>query len=385
MIISAPGNTTCGDTLKITLINSTGTVTPIVVTHTVCNMDTLALLGLSNGTNSWSGTGLTAGSITSATLQVLPSFTNTANGFYTYTDSMRTTSGNCLSILKYSIKIKSFKGNITVTEPIKCYNYSNGIILAKVSEPNGPINNPDKYTFTWAPANLISSSNPTAGTGATASGSIQNLRAGTYTCEIRNGNCINDVIYKLADGVPLPTDSIYAYYCPKDSLALLVAKSGNTNYQWHPNNIGASTGGDSIKVTVPNIHNYYVSYTSKGCPDTAKLIIPVTTYDAFRPNELVNVFSPNGDKINDFFYPFFESNFNQYQIYKQSDTYELSVYDRWGKSVYETTDYSKPWDGKTKSGHNADDGTYFYVVKYKSNCGSNADLEEKKGFVELVR
>jgi flagellar hook assembly protein FlgD len=53
--------------------------------------------------------------------------------------------------------------------------------------------------------------------------------------------------------------------------------------------------------------------------------------------------------------------------------------------VYETTDYAKPWDGKTKSGHDADNGSYFFVVKYKSNCGSKADLVEKKGFVELVR
>ena len=251
-------------------------------------------------------------------------------------------------------------------------------------ENNGPINEP--YSFNWQyPSPYTSPATVNAGSTVPVSSTESNLHPGTYYCVIKAGNCTDTVSFTLLNPPKLNPDSIYAYYCPKDSLALLVADTGNVNYVWHPSNAVVSVTGDSAHVLVQNINNYYVTYMHNGCADTAKTMVAVTTYDAFRPDELVNVFSPNGDKANDFFYPFYQRNLSQYEISKQSDTYELHVYDRWGKSVYDATDYNKPWDGKTKSGHDADDGTYFFVVKYKSNCASKADLVEKKGFVVLTR
>jgi gliding motility-associated-like protein len=391
MIISVPGNPTCNDTIKNNLIANNGVVIPNRdSTHAVCNMDTLTINSVNpNVTNSWTGPGAPYGVNTLATFTIAPVFTNTVSGFYTYTDSMHTPlPGNCLSVTEYVIKIKSFKASgISVVEPLKCFHDSTAKIkVSVVSEKNGPINSPDKYTYTWSSNNTINSLNPNPTYGNfPSSSSISYLKAGTYTCEIKNGNCVDEVSYTLQDGPRLTNDNIYAYYCPKDSLALLIADTGNTNYVWHPSNSGVSSTGDSIHVLVQNVNSYYVTYKHNGCPDTGKVII-TTTPNAFIPNEMVNVFSPNGDKSNDLFYPFYSSSLNQYQIGKQSnDTYyELTIYDRWGILVYNATDYNKPWDGKTKSGHDADNGTYFYIVKYKSNC-SSASLEEKKGFVELIR
>jgi len=391
MIITAPGNTTCTDIVVYTLTTTTVVATNIDSSYAVCNMDTLKIINtIPNVNHQWS-TGSPnpiVGSTTVDSIMVYPSFTNAVVGFYKYIDYMTTIVGNCLSINEYVIKIKSFKpSNITSAEPLKCYNDATGNLKIRVlSEKNGPINTPDKYTFTWSSANPINSVNPTYGIGLSSS-SICNLKAGTYTCEIANGNCIEDATYTLANGPLLPTDSIYGYYCPKDSLGWLVANTGYINYVWHPSNTGASVTGDSIHVTVATINNYYVTYTSGGCADTAKIMIPVTTHNVFAPNEMVNVFSPNGDTRNDVFYPFYQKNISQYEISKQSNNnvYELKIYDRWGILVFETTDYSTPWNGKTKSGHDADAGTYFFYVTYESNCATNADKATKKGFVELVR
>ena len=116
-------------------------------------------------------------------------------------------------------------------------------------------------------------------------------------------------------------------------------------------------------------------------------MIHTATHNSFLPNQLVNVFSPNGDGRNDVFYPFYQANSNQYEIAKQSNNlvYALKIYDRWGTLMFETTDYSTPWNGKTKGGNTADAGTYFYYVTYESNCATNADKTTKKGFVELMR
>ncbi len=392
MVITAPGNTTCFYTDVLTLVAS-NTVIPVTTdpNHKVCTADVLVLNSGAPGTssNSWTGTGLTYGANTTSTLTINTAFTNTVSGFYTYIDTIATSQG-CKSIYIATITVKSFTAKITVVEPLHCYHDSTGKLKATVSgEKNGPIGTPDTYTFNWQPASsFTNSANPSTATGPTASSTKGGmLKAGSYTCVVTNGNCIETATITLIDGHKLPTDSFYAYYCPKDSLALLVADTGNTNYAWHYYGTAGSgyNGQDSIQIPVTDINKVYVTYKHNGCADTAKVIITVSTFNAFRPNDLVNIFSPNGDGRNDLFYPFYQANFNQSQINRQEQSYELKVYNRWGLLMYETTEYNKPWDGKTKGGSDAADGSYFFVVKYQSNCGTKADLIEKKGFVELLR
>ena len=50
-----------------------------------------------------------------------------------------------------------------------------------------------------------------------------------------------------------------------------------------------------------------------------------------------NVFSPNGDNINDVFSP---------HIICELENYNIKIFDRWGGKVFETTDINKGWDGK---------------------------------------
>ncbi len=392
--ISIPGNSSCQEIITSTVGVTSNSVIPVSTnTTSVCNLDNVVINPSVPGssTHSWSGPGISYPTTTSSLIITAP-FTHTTTAYYTYVDTVTTTgSGGCSSrsIYKEIVSLKSFKVTTSILERIACYGDSTGKLKATVtSEINGPISTPDKYTFSWKPVTYTSTA-----TGLPSSSILSGLKAGTYYCIIRNGNCVDTTKnIQLLNGFKATGDSIYAYYCPKDSLALLIADTnGNTNIKWHPDRwvlhdtISVSATADSAKVLTQLVPYVYITYKHNGCPDTAKTIISVLTYDAFRPNELVNVFSPNGDKSNDFFYPFYQQGFNQYQIGKQSDTYEMKVYDRWGKLVYETTDYAKPWDGKTKSGHDADNGSYFFVVKYKSNCGSKADLVEKKGFVELVR
>jgi gliding motility-associated-like protein len=83
--------------------------------------------------------------------------------------------------------------------------------------------------------------------------------------------------------------------------------------------------------------------TELGCKDT--LTIPIQIIDKpFVPN----VFSPNGDGKNDFFVIPFLSGYPENQVV---------VYSRWGKVVYEGTNYKSDWNGD-----NVPSGTYFYVV-----------------------
>jgi len=91
------------------------------------------------------------------------------------------------------------------------------------------------------------------------------------------------------------------------------------------------------------------------CRDTAFLetCIPV---DNASEIEVPNVFSPNGDGINDFF-----------QVKAQTlKTFSGTIVNRWGRTVFEWENwenYEDGWDGKLQGGTDASPGVYYYVIK----------------------
>ena len=82
-----------------------------------------------------------------------------------------------------------------------------------------------------------------------------------------------------------------------------------------------------------------------------------------------NVFTPNGDGMNDKL---------QFFNIDQTAEYNVQIFNRWGKKVYEGADALAHWDGG-----DSNQGTYFYVLKYKITC--NGKEREVKGTVTLLR
>lgn len=71
--------------------------------------------------------------------------------------------------------------------------------------------------------------------------------------------------------------------------------------------------------------------------------------------DIPNVFSPNGDNVNDV-----------YSIQtKGIQELALTIVNRWGDVVYQTNDVLGKWDG-TFNGNKCTDGVYFYVLRAKS-------------------
>lgn len=85
-----------------------------------------------------------------------------------------------------------------------------------------------------------------------------------------------------------------------------------------------------------------------GCKDSILKKIPVA-------KELLvpNVFSPNGDEINDYF-----------EVTTPGDyTYSFRVFSEAGLQVYYSVSPLIRWDGRTVSGQEASPGVYFYVIR----------------------
>ena len=84
-----------------------------------------------------------------------------------------------------------------------------------------------------------------------------------------------------------------------------------------------------------------------------------------------NVFTPNGDKVNDVF------KFNSSGIYDMN----CVIFDRWGLKMYEWNGINGSWDGNAKSGP-APSGTYFYILNYTRVDGGT---KTEKNFFNLFR
>jgi gliding motility-associated-like protein len=137
------------------------------------------------------------------------------------------------------------------------------------------------------------------------------------------------------------------------------AQSG-VDYKWDMGD-GNNEFGAEIQhsYTVSNsLYNYKISLTAtnlSGCINTASKTVDILLF-------IPNVFSPNGDGINDVFMP----------------GVDLEIFDRNGLSLYKG---NGGWDGNYHNTKMPND-TYFYVVTYKDNKGQN---QTQKGYVILKR
>lgn len=91
--------------------------------------------------------------------------------------------------------------------------------------------------------------------------------------------------------------------------------------------------------------------------------------------ELPNVFTPNGDLINDLFRPF---------PYRSIRSINLTIYDRWGGAVFNTTDPAVRWNGDNSStGATCDDGVYYYVCTVNEVRLEGIRSRTLKGFIHI--
>lgn len=117
-----------------------------------------------------------------------------------------------------------------------------------------------------------------------------------------------------------------------------------------------------------------IQYASNqyGCRDTATdFVVIEPDWSFYAPN----AFTPNGDMNNDFFLVFGEG--------IDYATFQMVVFDRWGRQIFVSTDINKGWDGKANSGADlAQIDTYVWSVHFKDE---NGDLHKFVGHVQLIR
>ncbi len=190
--------------------------------------------------------------------------------------------------------------------------------------------------------------------------------AGTYEIVFTHNECpeLTDTLTIAYSDLPilslLTGDSITL--CNGESMLVQATTSDPTNTVWESTTVGVLGIGDSINVTQEG--DYTVSLNNYCGLLSADFY--VTVIDCKIPN----IITPNNDGENDVF---------KTDLIDSYSDVVFTVYNRWGRKVYEKSSYDNSWSGTSNSGAKLHEGTYFYVIAYDNGNGS------KKGTITIFR
>ncbi len=209
-------------------------------------------------------------------------------------------------------------------------------------------------------------------TGETGSGIAVNM-PGIYSLTFSDGVCTylrsTNVVLLPEWQQPEWPDSVSL--CPGDQIVL-----SDTLLNF-PFEYKASNGQSGDTLTFDQPGSYTITLTPAPCssPWTQTLFIANQSEAPFSQDMIPNVFTPNGDGTND-----------QFLIseLKDASVYSLTIFNRWGKKVYQSSNPNTGWDG-TKDGQDLPADVYAYVTEAKVlRCGL-AKMIIFRGAITLVR
>jgi gliding motility-associated-like protein len=238
--------------------------------------------------------------------------------------------------------------------------------------------------FTWVAtdnSNTTGESHTTPKQSAVINDVIKNNTAGvevvkyTITITSKQGSCLNTKPYTIdvtvnkvtAEFTAKPTTGEVPLYVEfmnsssgKNYKNLWVLETGITSTDVSPSHTYEDIGQYSACLTVTDNDN---------CSDKMCTNIVVYITSSY---EIPNVFTPNGDGINDVF------------TIKGRGIESLhgEIYNRWGQKEYEWDTTNGGWDGHSASGAACKEGTYYFILKIK---GMDAKDFTEKGSLTLIK
>jgi gliding motility-associated-like protein len=136
--------------------------------------------------------------------------------------------------------------------------------------------------------------------------------------------------------------------------------TGPYTYSWSngstENSINLSLSPGNYSVTIMD---------NNACIEDTSFVISTMSADC-----VPNVFTPNGDNIND--------TWNLENTFLYSDS-KIKIYGRYGRLLFKSVGYSTPWDGKNENGNDVSEGAYFYHIEV------GHDFDAIKGSVTIIR
>lgn len=180
------------------------------------------------------------------------------------------------------------------------------------------------------------------------------LKVNVEHCQDADTIIIN---YQVPENATFMTHNSDTLFCVS---GILDASSSawNDKYVWN-------TDDETQTIEITESGEYSV-YAENECTEASSTFnVKVETLEEGLNN--YNIITPNSDFMNDLF-NIYEGNSEQYQI---------QIYNRWGKLVWQSDEPTNHWNGS-----DVNDGNYFYHLSFRNCAGETV---EQKGTVEVKR
>ncbi len=193
----------------------------------------------------------------------------------------------------------------------------------------------------------------------------------TYTVTVTNGGICTATDNVLVTVFPLPSASAGADATILINESTVLYGTGSGTLLWGEsgfnNTLSCNTCSNPIATPTDNAYYFLTVTDANGCTDSDTVFINVNTDfglyipNAFTPSEGTTnlVFAAKGFGIK---------------------TLEMTIYNRWGEKLFETTELDKGWDG-TLNGNPVESGVYVYSITAKPFKG---DVIKRIGHVTLI-
>ncbi len=277
-----------------------------------------------------------------------------------------TTARGCVKSLYDTVRIYATPEPIITSPDVVCINspidFLGSLVLADTA-----------ISWNW---NLGNGKSSTSQNTNTTYGAVGNP---TISLEATNLLGCKGSVSKTIEVAPLPTINLFSDPTIIVGTGILIPATYSSNvisYSWTPVKGLSCTNCPNPYANPQFTTKYNVAVVdSNGCTSSKDITVTVVCNDKnyFVPN----TFSPNGDGMNDVFYPR-GSGINRIQ--------SLRIFNRWGDMLFEkknfiANDPSAGWNGTVK-GKAADQDVYVYVIEF---ICENAAIIPFRGNVALIR
>lgn len=193
-----------------------------------------------------------------------------------------------------------------------------------------------------------------------------------------------EVVYPLNE-ITVSDDGLNAFFTaspnPADQDEMIVFTDGSTfqglniiSWFWDFGNnqtvFSANNASQNQSYSVSGQYPVILTITDAiGCIDTYEVMININDPSIWIPN----VFTPNGDGVNDSF----DLPFDGFK------SFNILIINRWGNVMWDKTDQNgiQLWDGTDNGGEKCTDGIYFYKIYGEMYGGT---IVEQHGFVTVI-
>ena len=221
---------------------------------------------------------------------------------------------------------------------------------------------------------------------------IYNLSEGFYTIVVEDLNqCTNELTFEITQPPFIKAD----YRVLDDTVTtnyslvnLFDNSEGNVvEWQWELSNGFTSNSQDIINLDLStNLDTSGINYFDLKLVVIDEFMCKDSIYGTLAIKEEHTLFVPNG------FTPDLDGNNDTFKIFHhamKTETFSMSIFDRFGSLVYQSNDPNMAWDGTNlRTGNPLVTGTYSYILSYQdfeNRIYDHTNCENCTGTITLIR